>query len=410
MYKLEKITNGTLTSPLGFLASGVTCGLKTNNALDMGLIYSTEENSIAAACFTSNVVAAAPVNICKNKLIESKKCRAIIVNSGNANACTGKTGEIDAKSMISLTADKLHINSNEVMVASTGRIGVNLPMNKINLGINYAVIHLSENGGHDTAKAIMTTDTVPKEIAVKFKIKEKTVTISGIAKGSGMIAPNLTAPHATMLSFITTDAKIDQFFLQNSLNIAVNESFNRITVDGDMSTNDSVFIIANGKADNEIINNNSQYSEIFQQALNKVVIFLAKEIAIDGEGSTKLVKVIVKNAKNKKDAIDCSTAISNSLLCKTAWFGCDPNWGRILAAAGYSGAIFNPNLIDLYYNEVQVVSNGEDFGKSEEELVEIMKEKQFSITVDLKAGNNSYHMWTSDISYEYVKINADYHT
>jgi glutamate N-acetyltransferase / amino-acid N-acetyltransferase len=410
MFKLEKIIEGSLTSPLGFLASGVTCGLKTNNALDMGLIYSTEKNSIAAACFTSNVVTAAPVNVCRKKLIDNKKCRAIIVNSGNANACTGKTGELNAKSMISLTAEKLQIDTNEVLVASTGRIGVNLPMDKINSGIENSVSKLSETGGHNTARSIMTTDTTPKEIAVKFKINERIVTIAGIAKGAGMIAPNLTAPHATMLSFITTDANINQDYLQNSLNIAVGESFNRITVDGDMSTNDSVFIIANSKANNELINNDSTHSEIFQKALNKVLIFLAKEIAIDGEGSTKLVKVIAKNAKSEKEAKICSAAISNSLLCKTAWFGCDPNWGRILAAAGYSGATFDPNLIDLYYNEVQIVSNGEDFGKSEKELVKIMKEKQFSITIDLKAGKDSYHMWTSDISYEYVKINADYHT
>ncbi|HJO95593.1 MAG TPA: bifunctional glutamate N-acetyltransferase/amino-acid acetyltransferase ArgJ [Victivallales bacterium] len=410
MCKLEKIEEGSITSPHGFLSSGVICGLKTNNTLDMGLIYSTEENSIASACFTSNIVTAAPVNICKNKLLHNKKCRAVIVNSGNANACTGKIGETDAKKMISLTAEKLLVNSDEILIASTGRIGVNLPMDKISSGIETAVKQLSETGGHDTAKSIMTTDTVPKEIAIKFKLDEKTVTIAGTAKGSGMIAPNLTAPHATMLSFITTDAEISQNFLQDSLITAVNESFNRITVDGDMSTNDSVFIIANGKADNKIISFNSPGSDIFQKALNKVLIFLAKAIAIDGEGSTKLVKVIIKNANNEKDAKDCSTAISNSLLCKTAWFGCDPNWGRILAAAGYSGATFNPNLIDLYYDDVQVVSNGEDSGKSEKELIEIMQKEQFSITVDLKAGEDSYHMWTSDISYEYVKINADYHT
>jgi len=403
------IKDGGITTPSGFSASGITAGLKKSGNQDMALIFS-EIPANAAGAFTTSLFPAAPVVLAKNNLKKEHKYQAIIINSGIANACTGKQGLKDAETMASLTASELNINPEEVFVSSTGRIGTHLPMDIISKGINLAVSALSTEGGSDAAAAIMTTDTVPKEICVSLNIDGKTVHVGGVAKGAGMIAPTMKVPHATMLSYITTDADIDSKLLSSILQNAVSGSFNRVTVDGDMSTNDTVIIMANGKAGNKTLTANSSDISKFTAALDYVMQYLAKAIVYDAEGSTKFVTVNIENANSANDAELCADAISNSLLCKTAWFGGDPNWGRVLAAAGYSGASFNPEKVDLFYDDKPVVIHGEDAGTPEAELEEVLKNKEFTLTLDLNDGDFSYEMWTNDITYEYVKINAEYHT
>ena len=407
--QIFKISDGNICSPIGFKSSGVKAGLKQNEALDLALIVS-ECPAVTAGVFTTNLFAAAPVQYCKNNLKNNTYSRAIIINSGNANACTGKLGYNDAITMATYTAERLNIDSNNILVASTGRIGVALPMDKIKRGIIKVISCLSYDGGHKAAKAIMTTDTRIKEIAVQISIGGKTVTVAGMAKGAGMIAPKLISPHATMLAFITTDANVSHSCLKSTLINAANESFNRISVDGDMSTNDSLFIMANGKAGNNVLETGSSDARLLADAIKKVARYLAKKIVKDGEGVTKCVTLKIENAATKNDAKLCAEAIANSLLCKTAWFGNDPNWGRIVAAAGYSGATFNPNKINVYYNHLPVVLNGNNAGTPEEDVVKILKTSNFTLKIDLSAGSCSYYMWTNDLSYEYVKINADYRT
>jgi len=407
--QIIEIPNGNISSPIGYKSSGVRAGLKQSGDLDLALVYS-ECPAVTAGVFTANLFTAGPVQYSKNRLKDNIYSRAIIINSGNANACTGKQGYTDAVTMTDYTAEQLSIDLNSVLVASTGRIGVALPMDKIMRGITEAVSDLSYDGGQAAARAIMTTDTRPKEIAVQLNIDGKTVTVAGMAKGAGMIAPKLLPPHATMLAFITTDANVSPSYLKSLLLNAADESFNRISVDGDMSTNDSLFIMANGRAENKMLETDSPDSGLFEDAVKKVACYLAKEIVKDGEGITKCVTLKIENAATKADAKLCAEAIANSLLCKTAWFGNDPNWGRIVAAAGYSGAAFNPDKINVHYDHLPVVLNGNDAGTPEKEVVKILKKPDFTLKVDLSAGNCSYYMWTNDISYEYVKINADYHT
>ena len=409
MNNIKIIENGNICTPTGFQASGIAAGLKISGNKDIALIVS-DFPAIAAAAFTSSKVQAAPVILCKKHLMEGNTFRAIIANSGNANACTGETGLRNSQETAESTAAELNIKHSEVFVSSTGRIGTHLPMDIVTAGITSAIKALSPTGGSDAAAAIMTTDTRPKEIAVSIQIADKTVKIAGIAKGAGMIAPNMQVPHATMLSYITTDAAIDKLALTEALNFANENSFNKITVDGDMSTNDTVIVLANGAADNSKIISGTPEADRFTQALTSVMEKLAKDIVLDGEGITKFVTVQVKNANSEKDAKLASRAIAESLLCKTAWFGCDPNWGRILAAAGYSGADFDSEKVNLHYDSVPVVLNGIDAGTPEADLEKLMKEDKFTITLDLNAGTECAEIWTNDISYEYVKINADYHT
>ena len=409
MSNFKIIEGGGVTSASGFSASGIKAGLKKSGNADMALIYS-DTPANAAGAFTTSLFPAAPVVLAKENLAVNQKYRAIIVNSGNANACTGEQGYRDAVKMAEVTASELDIESNQVFVSSTGRIGTPLPMGIIENGIRLAVSALSKEGGPDAAKAIMTTDTVPKEACVSFELDGKTVHIGGICKGAGMIDPKMTVPHATMLSFITTDADIESQLLSELLREVAGQSFNRVTVDGDMSTNDTVLIMANGQAGNSTITQDSPHAEIFKGALHYVMQHLAKAIVYDAEGATKFITVSIKNAKSAKDAELCADSISNSLLCKTAWFGGDPNWGRVLAAAGYSGASFDPAKVNLYYDSKPVVVNGEDAGTPESELEEVLKNDEFKVLLDLNDGEYSYEMWTNDISYEYVKINAEYHT
>lgn len=405
---LNMIENGGVTSPTGFKASGICAGLKKSGNADMALIYS-EVPATFAATFTSCLFAAAPVILCRERVLAQETMRAVIVNSGNANACTGREGYKNAVKMAELTAAALSIKPEDVLVSSTGRIGVQLPMDKISSGIAKAAAALDPEGGAVAARAIMTTDTRPKEVAVSFEIDGKTVTIGGTTKGAGMISPKMTVPHATMLCYVTTDADIEKSLLVSMLGDLVEKSFNRITVDGDMSTNDTVILMANGAAGVKISKDDSGFST-FKKALGFVLEHLARSIVLDGEGVTKFVTVEVNEAASEADALKCARAIANSLLCKTAWFGGDPNWGRVLAAAGYSGAQFNPSSVSLDYDDVPVVRNGMPTDTTEERLAAVIKQPEFTIRVNLGEASSSAVIWTNDISYEYVKINADYHT
>ena len=405
---MDFIENGGITSPKGFRAAGVCAGLKRNGALDMAMICS-EKPCTFSGTFTTNLFPAAPVQLCKERVLHEKTIQAVIVNSGVANACTGLEGYRNAENMARLTAEELKLSPGMVMVSSTGRIGNQLPMEKIAAGIKAAAKALRADGGADAAKAIMTTDTKPKEIALTFSVGDKVVTIGGTCKGAGMIAPKMAVPHATMLCYITTDCVISNRQLSAMLGEVVDDSFNKVTVDGDMSTNDTVIVMANGASGAEI--REGSIDELhFKTALTMVAQHLARSIAMDGEGATKFVSVEVSGAANNSEAELCARTVANSLLCKTAWFGCDPNWGRVLAAAGRSGANFSAENVSLDYDEMPVVRNGMDAGVPEAELARVLKRGEFTIKLNLGEGHGSFAVWTSDVSYEYVKINADYHT
>jgi glutamate N-acetyltransferase/amino-acid N-acetyltransferase len=400
--KIREI-NGGITAVTGFLASGIYAGIKKVEKKDLALIFS-EKPCAAAGLFTKNEVKGAPVIISQRN---SKKGvgQAIIANSGNSNACTGKQGIKDAEEMAVLTAKALNIKPNLVCVASTGVIGEPLPMEKIRKWISDSALSLRRDGGRDAAEAIMTTDTFLKEKAVQIDIGGKAVTIGGIAKGSGMIYPNM----ATMLSFIATDAKIASKDLKAALKAAVDKSFNMTTVDGDMSTSDMVICLANGMSGVSITKNKGY--KIFQEGLSYVCTELAKMVVKDGEGATKFVEIMVKGAKTFNDAKKIGMAIANSNLVKTALFASDANWGRIMCAIGYSGVKVNADRIDLFFNNVKMVGNGIGLGKdAEKEATEVLKQKEFSITVDLSLGKAEATLWTCDFSYDYVKINAAYRT
>ena len=403
------VENGGVTSPAGFLACGVCAGFKRSGSNDMALIVSEQDCSFAGT-FTSNLFPAAPVRYCREICANSPNVRAITINSGVANACTGLEGYQNTLRTAALAADALQIEPRQVLVASTGRIGVQIPMNKIEKGIREGVKLLSHDGGSAAAHAILTTDTRPKELAVSFCVNGKKVTVGGCCKGAGMISPRMVvAPHATMICVITTDADAENAYLSKVVESAVNASFNKITVDNDMSTNDTVILMANGCSGVKIAAG-CEGAEQFENAVRMVAEHLARSIVFDGEGVSKFVSVEVSGAASERDAELAARAIANSPLCKTAWFGCDPNWGRILAAAGYSGASFLPENVSVYFDETPVVRGGLDAGTPESELAELMKHREFSIKVDLGEGNSCCTIWTGDFTYEYVKINADYHT
>lgn len=409
--ELNFVEDGGVASPKGFQASGVSAGLKQTGKSDLALIYSEFDCNFSGS-FTSNLFPAAPVQLCRERVTKQDVIRAVVINSGSANACTGLQGYHNAQKTTKIAAKFLSIDPETVMVSSTGRIGVQLPMDKIEAGIEKAVKSLSPTSGSTAAAAIMTTDTCPKELAVSFTSDEKRVTIGGMTKGAGMIAPHMivTKPHATMLCYLTTDAKIDNATLAELMEESVDQSFNRIRIDNDMSTNDTCLIMANGASGVEITKDSGSLMEMFKEALSMVTEHLARSMVMDGEGVTKFVTVEVRGAASREDAEKCARAIADSMLCKTAWFGCDPNWGRILAAAGYSGAAFSPVNVSLDYDEVPVVRGGQDAGTPESQLVTVLKRDEFTICLDLGEGTASHHIWTSDLSYDYVKINADYHT
>ena len=401
-----KVIEGGVTAPKGFKANGYKEG-----KYGVAIIIS-EKEAVGAGVFTTNRVVAHPVVLSKELIKNRDKFRAIVANSGNAN-CFTKDGMEDAKEMQRLVAELFNIKEDEVLVASTGVIGRKMDMSIIKDRINKVYNLLKEgNSSINAAKAIMTTDTKPKEIAVEFEINGKIVRVGGIAKGAGMIAPNML--HATMLCFITTDIEIDKKSLTDVLQRVVDKTFNNISVDGDTSTNDTVFILANGLSG---VNYN-ECKEEFENALLFVCRELAKMIVKDGEGATKFMEVVVKGAKTEDDAVKASKAIVNSLLVKTAVFGGDPNWGRIVAAVGYSGADFNPEVVDVvlsnYKDEVYLVKDGiplADEGTEElKKAEEIMKADEIKIIVDLKMGEFENVCYGCDLSYEYVRINAEYTT
>lgn len=399
------IIDPMITAPKGFKAAGVKAGIKKSGKEDLAVVYSTVP-AAGAAVFTTNVMAAAPV-IVSRRNIEGGKIAAFVVNSGCANACTGEQGLKNAEAMAEKTAVLLDIPANEVIVASTGIIGVNLPIDKVEKGIEKAVAALSVDGHNSARHAIMTTDTFPKSVAIDFKFGDTKITIAGMAKGSGMIHPNM----ATMLGFVTTDAAITPELLKKALTDAVNVSFNMITVDGDTSTNDMVAIMANGLAGNKLIDNPEMPEYInFSLALKELCIALAKMVARDGEGATKFLEVNVKGATSFADAKKAAMAIAKSPLVKTAFFGQDPNWGRIICAVGYSEANVIPEKTSLYIGNVKVVDGGLPLNIDEEALRTVMSEHDIVVTVDLGMGEEKATVWTCDFSYEYVKINGEYHT
>lgn len=393
-------------TPKGFLFSTVEAAIKKPGRKDLALIYS-EKEAIVSGVFTKNNIKAAPVKL-DMKRIKTGNGQAIIVNSGNANACTGEQGMKDAIEMTELVAKALGLKANKVYVCSTGVIGIPMPMERIRLKISELACNLGKAMIDDVAMAIMTTDTFPKMVSRRIKIGGKMVTVSAICKGAGMICPNM----ATMLCFIMTDADIEKKALNMALKNAVNKSFNRITIDGDMSTNDTVLIMANGLARNKVITGDRKQKtafSIFSDALAEVTYELARMIVKDGEGATKLIEIEVKNAKNDKDAEKGALAIANSLLVKTAIYGNDANWGRIMAALGYSGIAIKEEKTDIYLNGLKIVNQGMGVGK-DSEANERLKSKEVKIVIDLHLGKGSAKVLTCDLTEGYIKINAEYRT
>ena len=385
----------------GFAAAGIASGLKKNGAKDLGLIYS-ETPANAAGVFTRNLVRAAPVLLDQERL-KGGTCQAVIANSGNANCCTGEKGMADAVAMARAAGAALQASEELVCVASTGVIGQPLNIQKVEAAAPELVKALSEEGFQDFAEAILTTDLSPKTAAGRGEIDGNPYTVVGVAKGSGMIRPDM----ATMLCFICTDIKAETNVLQKTLTLGANRSFNRITVDGDTSTNDMILIMANGASGAEIDSTSDQVG--FQAVLDDVLLQLAKMVVKDGEGATKLVEIQVQGAKSPKDARAVADTVAHSNLVKTALFGEDANWGRIIAAVGRAGAVMDPQKIDIFFNEVRMVENGLTSGDAAEgDATRIMKTPEYTIRIDLKMGEGKASVFTCDFSVDYVKINADY--
>ncbi len=407
-----KIIDGGITSPKGYTAAGIHVGIKKAKK-DLALIYSERPASIAGA-FTQNVVRAAPV-LWDEKIVQrGNSAHAILINSGNANACTGEKGEADCAQMAALTAKTLggDIQADQVCVCSTGVIGVPLPMETIEKGITAIVPELAEDADHadDAAHAILTTDTFKKEIAIEVEIAGRPVTISGIAKGSGMIHPDM----ATMLSFIVTDASISSELLQKMVGYSIADSYNMISVDGDTSTNDTVLVMANGASDTQELTEDSIWFEDFKEAFDAVHLYLAKSIVRDGEGAGKFLEASVMGTASKEDARIIAKSIITSNLVKTAFFGEDANWGRILCAAGYSGVSFDPLKVSLKISSkagsVTLLTEGTPVSFDEEYALSILKEQEIIISMVLEEGSAQAAAWGCDLSYEYVKINGEYRT
>ncbi|OPY57892.1 MAG: Arginine biosynthesis bifunctional protein ArgJ [Pelotomaculum sp. PtaU1.Bin035] len=395
---------GGVTAAVGFQAGTASAGIKYKMKRDIALIYSTVP-AVAAGVFTTNRVKAAPVLVSMRR-IAGGKAQAIVVNSGNANACNGEQGEQDALTMASTAAGALGISEEHVLVASTGVIGQKMPMGKVLPGILEAAGGMNPEGGAMAAEAIMTTDTVPKEAVRQIDVGGKKVTVGGMAKGSGMIHPNM----ATLLCFITTDAAISSACLNRALKHAVSNSFNLITVDRDTSTNDMAIVLANGIAGNpEIVGEGDDYL-LFRDALTDVCISLAIDLARDGEGATKLIQVEVRNALTKEDARLAARAVAGSSLVKAAIFGRDANWGRVLCAAGYSGANFEPGQVDIFLGDEQVAQKGCSLEFSEERALDILDNDTVKVILDFNMGKSGATAWGCDLTYDYVRINGDYRT
>ncbi|HNX53148.1 MAG TPA: bifunctional glutamate N-acetyltransferase/amino-acid acetyltransferase ArgJ [Pontiellaceae bacterium] len=390
----------TLSLPKGFSAAGIAAGIKKKKK-DMALIVS-DVMAESAAVFTTNQVKAAPVKW-DIKVVKHDGARAIVMNSGNANACTGAQGMADVEATAALAAGKLGINSLDVFVCSTGTIGKPLPMDKIAAGIETLFDEVSPDGGMDAAEAMMTTDLVSKTVVAEIDLDGVPVRITGLAKGSGMIEPNM----ATMLAFILTDAAVEKHTLQCALRTAADMSFNRITVDGDRSTNDTVICLANGRAGNETITQRSTHWPLFLQTLEKVLFELSMMIVKDGEGATRVITVKVNGAASNGEAEEAARAVANSMLNKTAWAGKRPNWGRIMDAIGYSYAQVQENKVDIDYDDVPAVRGGMAAGTPEEELVAAVSKEAFTINIDLNLGTGHTVVYTCNCTEDYVRINVE---
>ncbi|MBX3330480.1 MAG: bifunctional glutamate N-acetyltransferase/amino-acid acetyltransferase ArgJ [Nitrospira sp.] len=392
-----------ITAPLGFQAAGIHCGIKKPDLLDLALCVSDISGPIAGV-FTKNRVVAAPVLLDRHHL-RFRRGRAILVNSGNANACTGKQGLVAAKTMATAVAKQLSIPTHQVFVGSTGVIGRVLPIDRITAAVPTLVARLSIPGGDQAAHAILTTDLRPKTVARQAKIGGRVVTIGGMAKGSGMIHPNM----ATMLAYLTTDAAITPAALQSALKSAVDQSFNCITVDGDTSTNDTVLCLANGLAKNRPLQQGTKPYRDFERLLTDAAQELALMICRDGEGVTKVVTIQVQGAATTAAAKRVADTIATSNLVKTALFGEDANWGRVMAALGRSGVAIDPGKVTVRFDDVVMVQRGIGMGlEAEQKIAQVFKQKEFAVTVHLGQGHARAHMWTTDLSYDYVRINASY--
>jgi len=400
--RIEFIDSGGVTSAQGFRAGATVAGIKKKDALDLGILFS-EAPCAAVALFTTNEIKAAPVVLSQQRL-QSGRAVAVVVNSGCANACTGEQGLRDAAEMAELAAGGIGVSSEEVLVASTGVIGLPLPMELIKAGISQVV--LSGGGGHELARAIMTTDTSPKETAVAVSVDDSEFIIGGAAKGSGMIHPNL----ATLLCLLTTDATVDIDFLKLALRRAVDVSFNMVSIDGDTSPNDMVLIMANGLVGNEPILPDSNQAGAFQQALDQVCIYLAKRIAGDGEGASKLIEVTVSGAPSMAEARLAARTVVSSPLVKAAIHGGDPNWGRIMAAVGRSGVEVEESKIDLYLGNICVVRGGKPVPFSTRKVLGVLSDSEVPVGLQLNLGTATATAWGCDLSEEYVTINSQYMT
>lgn len=404
-----QIGDSGVTAPKGFLAAGGSAGIKKGNTRDLAIICS-KVPCVAAGTFTTNLVKAAPVKWDQHIVYECPKAQAVIINSGIANACTGEEGLENCRKTAKAASEVLSVPEDAVLVASTGVIGQQLPVDKIEAGVAKLVPFLSDTreAAATAAKAIMTTDTKPKEVSVSFPVGGRIVTIGGMCKGSGMIHPNM----CTMLSFLTTDAAISKPLLQKALSTVITDTYNMISVDGDTSTNDTVLLLANGLAENpEIVKEGEDYQN-FVRALFEINRVLAKKIAGDGEGATALFEVRMLHVDTVENAKILAKSVITSNLTKAAIFGHDANWGRILCAMGYSGVTFDPEKVDLYFEsaagKIQIIRDGVAVGYSEEEATRILSEKEVTAIADVKTGDAEATAWGCDLTYDYVKINADY--
>ena len=404
MEKIDFVTDGTITSPLGFSAGAASADIrnKKDNRLDLGIVCSQEVCTVAGL-FTENKIKSPSVVLCQQRVMK-EKAKAIVASSGCANASTGEQGFANAIEMTALAAKVIGAKPDEVLIANTGVIGVQLPMPAIRTAMKKLV--MKPDGGHDFERAIMTTDTMPKEVAVTVKSGLNNFTIGGVAKGSGMIHPNM----ATLLAFLTTDANVTPAYLKKSLQEAAAVSFNMISVDGDTSPSDTLLLLANGMAKTELITSKSPLASIFQRALNQVCIYLAKAIARDGEGATKLIEINVKGAANLKEARQAARTIVSSNLLKAAVYGNDPNWGRVTAALGRSGAQVEEAKLDVYMGKIQVLKQGAPVPFDKIKAVNVLKQKEVPITVVLNIGAADATAWGCDLTEQYVVINAEYTT
>jgi glutamate N-acetyltransferase / amino-acid N-acetyltransferase len=392
-----------VTSPRGFKACGIRCGLKKRGK-DLALLVS-DRPAATAALFTTNRLPAAPIQLSRQRA-QAGVVRAVLINSGNANACTGERGLADAVEMTGLVAKDLDLDPRQVLVASTGIIGVPLRMAAVRAGVKKACRSLSTDGGEDAAHAIMTTDTRPKHFVVRFAIDGKPCRIGAMAKGSGMINPRV----ATMICVMSTDAAIQPALLRGALTSSVGQSLNALTIDGEMSTNDAVFLLANGAAGNTLISRRDKNYRIFSSALQAILTSVAEALAADGEGATRLVKVTVDRAKTRQEALTAAKAVANSLLVKTAIFGRDANWGRVISAVGASGVALDPGAIDIRFAGLLVAKRGAAIVYDAAVMTRALEQKEIAIRISLGAGRESARVLTCDLTHGYIKINADYHT